>query len=116
VTVTPAIGSCEGIVSPKKVPPSLDTPLECVSGCGRVIRAGVAEPVDGDATVGGCGGRGMGKVLPSLDTLLGCVSGGGRVVRAGVAEQVDGGATEGGCGGRGMGNGALGLGAGTAVD
>ena len=53
-----------------KVPPSLDTPLECLSGSG-VIRAGVAELVDGDATEGGCGGRRMGKVPPSLDTPLG---------------------------------------------
>jgi hypothetical protein len=48
-------------VSLKKVPSSLDTPLECVSGNGRVVRAGVAELVGGDTTEGGCGGRGMGN-------------------------------------------------------
>jgi len=92
-----------------------DTPLGCVSGSGRDGRAGVAELVDGDATEGICGGRGIGKVLPSLDTPLGCVSGSGRVIRAGVAEAVDGGATECGCGGTGMGNGTLVLSAGAAV-
>jgi hypothetical protein len=61
VTATPAISGCDGIVSPKKVPSSLDTPLECVSGSGRIIRAGVAELVDGGATEGGCEGRVMGN-------------------------------------------------------
>jgi hypothetical protein len=41
--------------------PSLDTPLGCASGSGRVIRAGIAEPVDGGATECGCGGTGMGN-------------------------------------------------------
>jgi hypothetical protein len=58
---TPAISGCDGVVSPKKVLSPLDTPLECVSGSGRIIRAGVAELVDGDATGGSCGGRGMGN-------------------------------------------------------
>jgi len=31
---TPAISGCDRIVSPKSVPSSLDTPLECVSGSG----------------------------------------------------------------------------------
>ena len=79
-----------------------DTLLGCVSGSGLVCRAGVAELVDGNATEGGGGGRGMGKALSSLDTPLGCVSGGRRAIRAGVAELVGGDAVEGGCGGRGM--------------
>jgi hypothetical protein len=58
---TPAKGGCDGILSPKKVPSSPDTPLGCASVNGRVIRADVAELVDGDATEGGCGGRGMGN-------------------------------------------------------
>ena len=58
---TPEISGCDGVVLPKKVLYPLDTPLECVSGSGRIIRAGVAELVDGDATEGSCGGRGMGN-------------------------------------------------------
>jgi hypothetical protein len=109
---TSAISDCDGILSPKEVPPSLDTLLGCMSVGGCVIRAGVAELADGDAAEDGCGGRGIGKVPSSLDTPLGCVSGSGRVTRAGIAEPADGGAAEDGCGGRGMGNGAR---AGTAA-
>jgi hypothetical protein len=58
---TPVKSGCDGILSPKKVPSSPDTPLGCASVSGRVIRADVAELVDGDATEGGCGGRGMGN-------------------------------------------------------
>lgn len=56
----------DGIVSPEKEPSFLDTRLECVSGGGCVIRAGVAELVDGDATERGSGGRGVGDGAPVL--------------------------------------------------
>lgn len=66
---TPAIGACDGIVSPRKAPSSLDTTLERVSGSGNVIRAGVAELAGGGVTEGGCAGRDMGN-----GTLVLCAS------------------------------------------
>ena len=71
---TSAIDGCNGIVSPEKEPSFLDTRLECVSGGGCVMLAGVAELVDGDATERGCGGRGMGNgaLVLSAGTAMGC--------------------------------------------
>ncbi len=40
--------------------PRPDEGTPAISGSGRVLRSGAAELVDGDATEGGCGGRGVG--------------------------------------------------------